>query len=76
MEKFIDISIMIVGAVLLAIIVSIICGNRKLHRHKECCRKDPHVPGMETNKVLLELHIFISISFPNTYILLLVYLLF
>ncbi|KAF2353720.1 NICE-3 predicted [Trinorchestia longiramus] len=40
------------GGALLAIIVSAICGKRKLHRHKEFSRKDPHVPGSETHKAL------------------------
>jgi hypothetical protein len=51
MENIVTVVILIVGGALLAIIVSAICGKRKLQRHKEFSRKDPHVPGSETHKV-------------------------
>ncbi|XP_018019291.1 homeobox protein prospero, partial [Hyalella azteca] len=52
MENIVTVVILIVGGALLAIIVSAICGKRKLQRHKEFSRKDPHVPGSETHKAL------------------------
>ena len=60
MENIVAGSIMVFGGVLLAIIMSAICGKRKLLRHKEFNRKDPHVPGSEVHKVMTKYNLNIK----------------
>ena len=53
MSNVVALVIMVVGTIILAIYLSVSCGKRKLSRHKNCSRRDPHVPGEEARKVSL-----------------------